>query len=123
MVTSTFVWAALALVAGCGAVLRFLFDGAVTRAVSSSLPLGTMAVNLTGSLALGVIDGAALPHNIAFIFGTGMVGAYTTFSTWMFETQRLAEERQVTRAAQNIYLSLILGVAIGAAGLWIGGLL
>lgn len=121
MVSSLFVWTALALGAGCGAVLRFLLDGAVTRVATSSLPVGTMAVNLTGSLALGIIDGAALPRDVAFIFGTGVVGAYTTFSTWMFETQRLAEERQVTRATQNLYLSAVLGVAIGAAGLWIGG--
>lgn len=50
-----------------------------------------------------------------------MIGAYTTFSTWMFETQRLAEERQVARASQNVLLSILLGVAVGAAGLWIGG--
>lgn len=121
MVTSTWAWVALALGAGCGAVMRFLLDGAVTRATSSSLPLGTMAVNLTGSLALGIIDGAALPRDVAFIFGTGVVGAYTTFSTWIFETQRLAEERQVARAGQNVWLSVALGVATGAAGLWIGG--
>jgi CrcB protein len=121
VVSSAFVWVALALGAGCGAVMRFLVDGAIGRAVASSLPVGTMAVNLTGSLALGVIDGAALPHDVTFVFGAGMVGAYTTFSTWMFETQRLAEERQVTRAIQNLYLSVVLGVAVGAAGLWIGG--
>jgi CrcB protein len=121
VVTTTLVWLSLAVGAGCGAVLRFLLDGAVSRAVSSSLPVGTLAVNLTGSLALGVLDGAALPKDVALVFGTGLVGAYTTFSTWMFETQRLAEERQVGRAAQNLYLSVALGVAVGAVGLWLGG--
>jgi CrcB protein len=121
MVSSVLVWIALALGAGCGAVMRFLLDGAVSRTLPSSLPLGTMVVNLTGSLALGVIDGAATGHDVAFVFGTGMVGAYTTFSTWMFETQRLAEERQVIRAGQNVYLSLLLGVGIAAVGWWIGG--
>lgn len=121
MVSSGLLWVALALGAGCGAVARFLLDAAVSRAVPSSFPHGTLAVNLTGSFALGVINGAALPHGYAFVFGTGVIGAYTTFSTWMFETQRLAEERQVARAAQNLYVSVVLGVAIGAAGLWIGG--
>lgn len=121
MVSSTLVWVELALGAGFGAVLRFLLDGAVSRAVTSSLPVGTLMVNLAGSLALGVIDGAALSHDVAFVVGTGMVGAFTTFSTWMFETQRLGEERQVARAAQNLYLSVVLGVALGWAGLWIGG--
>ena len=121
--TSIVVWVSLAVVAGVGAVMRFLLDGAVTRRMRRAFPVGTMAVNLTGSLALGIIDGAALPKDLALVFGTGMVGAYTTFSTWMFETQRLAEERQVARATQNLYLSLVLGVALGAFGLWIGGLL
>lgn len=121
MVTSTLLWVALALGAGCGAVMRFLLDGAVSRAMPTSLPVGTMAVNLTGCFALGVIDGASVPRDVAFVFGTGVVGAYTTFSTWMFETQRLAEERQTARAFHNILLSVVLGIVLGAAGLWIGG--
>lgn len=119
--SSPFVWVALAVVAGCGTVMRFLLDDAISRAMPVPLPVGTLVVNLTGSLALGVIDGAGLPPDVAFVFGSGMVGAYTTFSTWMFETQRLAEERQVSRATQNLYVSLVLGMAVGAAGLWIGG--
>lgn len=120
---SILLWIALSIGAGCGAVMRFLLDGAVSRAVSSSLPVGTMSVNLSGCLVLGLIDGAAVPHDVAFVFGTGLVGAYTTFSTWMFETQRLAEERQTARAAQNLSMSVALGAAVGALGLWIGGAL
>jgi CrcB protein len=119
--TSPLLWVALGVGAGCGAVLRFLVDAAVTRGLSTSLPVGTLAVNLTGCLALGVIDGAAFPQDVGFVLGTGVVGAYTTFSTWMFETQRLAEERQLVQAYQNVVVSLLLGIGVGAAGLWLGG--
>lgn len=121
MVISALMWVALGLGAGCGAVMRFVLDGAVSRALPRSLPIGTMVVNLTGCFALGVIDGASVSRDVALVFGTGVVGAYTTFSTWMFETHRLAEERQSLRATQNVLLSVLLGIAVGAVGLWIGG--
>ncbi|MGI8524544.1 MAG: fluoride efflux transporter CrcB [Nocardioides sp.] len=121
--STVLAWGALALCGGCGAVLRFVLDGAVTRRFTSTLPMGTMVVNATGALVLGVLNAAALPEHLALVFGTGLIGAYTTFSTWMFETQRLVEERQNVRAAQNIVLSLALGLAAGALGLWIGGYL
>ncbi len=123
MVSTLLLWTALGVVAGFGAVFRFLVDGAVTRRISTSFPVGTLAVNLSGCLALGLIDGAALPKHVALVVGTGLIGAYTTFSTWIFETQRLTEERQGARAAQNLYVSVVLGTAAGALGLWIGGML
>jgi fluoride exporter len=115
------LWGAFSLSAGFGAMFRFLLDGVVSRRLPGSFPLGTMAVNLTGALALGVLDGSAASRHLVFVCGTGLLGAYTTFSTWMFETQRLTEERQATRAAQNVVVSMALGVAAAALGLWIGG--
>ncbi|MFZ4373836.1 MAG: CrcB family protein, partial [Mycobacterium sp.] len=50
-------------------------------------------------------------------------GAYTTFSTWMLETQRLTEERRIWPAAANIVVSVILGLAAAAAGQWVASLL
>jgi CrcB protein len=114
------LWGAFSLSAGCGALLRFLLDGAVSRRLSDSFPLGTMVVNLTGALGLGVLDGSAASSHLVFVCGTGLVGAYTTFSTWMFETQRLTEERQAIRATQNIVVSVVAGVAVAALGLWTG---
>jgi CrcB protein len=55
--------------------------------------------------------------------GTAFLGAYTTFSTWMLETQRLTEERQIWPAAANIVVSVILGLTAAAAGQWVAGLL
>jgi len=121
VVANVVLWGAFSVSAGCGAMFRFLLDGIVSRRLPSSLPLGTMVVNVTGAFALGVLDGSAAPTHVVFVCGTGLIGAYTTFSTWMFETQRLTEERQVKGAAQNVIVSLTVGVAVAALGLWIGG--
>jgi CrcB protein len=121
VVATLVLWGAFSVSAGCGAVFRFLLDGVVSRRLPGSLPLGTMVVNVTGAFALGVVEGSAAPTHVVFVCGTGLIGAYTTFSTWMFETQRLTEERQGRRATQNIVVSVTLGVAFAALGLWIGG--
>lgn len=123
MVADVVLWGAFSVSAGVGALFRFLLDGIVSRRVPTSLPLGTMAVNVTGAFALGVLDGSAAPTHVVFVCGTGLIGAYTTFSTWMFETQRLTEERQASSAAQNVIVSLIAGIAAAALGLWVGGTL
>jgi CrcB protein len=120
--TDVVVWAGVLLVGGVGAVLRFLLDGAVSKRFPGRFPLGTYVVNLSGAFVLGLVDGVVLPHDAALLVGTGLIGSYTTFSTWMFETQRLGEERQGQSAVANLGLSLAGGLALGACGLWIGGL-
>ncbi len=121
MVARLVLWGAFSVCAGCGATLRFLLDGVVSRRLPGSFPAGTMAVNLTGAFGLGVLDGSGASTHLVLVCGTGLIGAYTTFSTWMFETQRLAEERQATGATRNIVVSMIVGVAVAALGIWIGG--
>lgn len=115
------VWAGLMVCGGVGAVLRFLVDGLVSRRSSRSLPYGTLVVNLSGAVVLGLLDGLLLPTDAALLVGTGIIGSYTTFSTWMFETQRLVEERQLMRAWANVLVSVIAGIAAATFGLWIGG--
>jgi CrcB protein len=116
------VWVALLVCGGIGAVARFLVDGAVSRRVSGAFPVGTLVVNLSGCFVLGLLDGLILPTSAALIFGTGAIGSYTTFSTWMFETQRLGEERQASPAVWNLAGSVLAGSMIAAAGLWLGGM-
>lgn len=116
------VWVAVFLIGGVGAVLRLLVDAWVSGLSSWRLPFGTLVINLSGAFILGFLDGVALPKHEALIFGTGLIGAYTTFSTWMFETQRLSEERQLMRAFTNLWVSMVAGVGLGALGLWLGGL-
>lgn len=115
------IWAGVMAIGGCGAVLRFLVDSTVSRRTGRGFPFGTLAVNVSGAVALGLITGLGLGHNATLLAGTAAVGAYTTFSTWMFETQRLGEERRLTTAAVNLALSLGAGLAAAALGHWIGG--
>ncbi len=114
------VWAGVVLIGGAGSVARFLADGLVSAAAGRDFPFGTMAVNISGAVILGLLTGLALGHNQALLAGTAAVGSYTTFSTWMLETQRLAEERQHRKAIANVAVSLVLGVAAAALGRLIG---
>ena len=88
------VWAGVVLIGGCGSVLRFAVDGVVGARLGRAFPFGTLVVNVSGAMILGGLTGLALPEDGALLAGTAAVGSYTTFSTWMFETQRLTEERQ-----------------------------
>jgi CrcB protein len=117
---STLLWSAVLLVGGAGSVLRFLIDRAVASRVARSFPLGTLTVNLTGAAALGLISGLALPPDASLLAGTAAVGSYTTFSTWMLESYRLSEERQVWLAAANIVVSIAFGITAAVGGQLIG---
>lgn len=115
------------IVAGAlGAVLRYLVDRTVQRRMATDFPLGIMVVNLTGSFALGLLTGAATHHVVSTpwlaVAGTGFVGAYTTFSTFTFDTVRLAENDQVGFSVLNVAVSLALGIGAAAAGLAVGSL-
>jgi CrcB protein len=114
------VWVGVVLIGGAGSVVRFLADGLVASAAGRDYPVGTLAVNVSGAMILGLITGLALGHDQALLAGTAAVGSYTTFSTWMLETQRLAEDRQHGKAAANVAASLVLGVAAAALGRLIG---
>jgi CrcB protein len=114
------VWVGAFFVGGAGSVLRFAVDGAVTSRLGRDFPYGTLVINISGAVLLGLITGLALSDDGALLAGTAAVGSYTTFSTWMFETERLTEERQIGGAGMNIVVSIVLGVAAAALGKAIG---
>ncbi len=116
------MWGGVALLGGAGALARFALDGAVgSRAGrASGFPLGTLAVNVSGALLLGVLSGAALTGDALVLAGTATLGSYTTFSTWMLESQRLAEDADTRGALLNVLLSLAAGLAAAALGHTIG---
>jgi CrcB protein len=107
------------LIGGIGSVLRFLVDRTVAGRMARTFPYGTLTVNITGAALLGFLGGLALSKDAALLTGTAFVGAYTTFSTWMLETQRLSQERQMRSAFANIAVSVALGLAAALLGQWI----
>jgi CrcB protein len=115
------MWGALALVGGAGSVLRFVVDRVVQRRTAGAFPFGTLAVNGAGALILGVLTGLALNRDAALLAGTAAVGSFTTFSTWLLETQRVAEERQLPVAFANVVVSLAVGLLAAALGIVVGG--
>jgi CrcB protein len=113
-------WAGVAMVGGIGALARFGLTLLVADRFHPHLPVGTLAVNVSGSFLLGLLAGAAVEGDARLIFGAGLVGAYTTFSTWMVETQRIEEAGRRRIAVTNIVLSIVLGLAAAALGHAIG---
>ncbi len=115
------MWISVALLGGGGALARFMLDGTIgARVARGGFPLGTFAVNASGALLLGVLSGAALTGDALVLAGTATLGSYTTFSTWMLESQRMAEDAELTGAALNLLLSLAVGVGAAALGHAIG---
>ena len=103
-----------------GAPVRYVVDLMVQSRHDSVLPWGTFVVNAAGSLVLGATAGgvaaAGGPDWVLTLVGTGFCGALTTFSTFSFETVRLAEEGALRAAAINVAGSVVVGAAACAAG-------
>jgi fluoride exporter len=111
----------LGLLGGVGALARFALDGAVARRIGREFPYGTMAVNLLGAFALGVLVGVAPSPGAYRLAGTGLIGAFTTFSTWALESHRLGEDGEFSLGILNFVVSLIVGIAAAWAGRHVGG--
>jgi CrcB protein len=109
-------WVGVGVLGGAGALARFGLTLLIADRLHPHLPLGTLAVNVSGSFLLGLMAGAAVEGDARLILGAGALGAYTTFSTWMVETQRIEEAGKRRIAVTNIVLSVILGLGAAALG-------
>jgi CrcB protein len=107
----------VALGAAVGAPLRYLTDRAVQARHETAFPWGTFTVNVVGSFLLGFL--AALPANAALtaLLGTGFCGALTTYSTFSYETLRLAQGSTKFSALANVVASVLAGLGAAACGL------
>jgi CrcB protein len=109
---------------GLGAVARFMLEGIITASVRGLVPIGTMTVNVSGSLVLGLLTGlvlaSALPPSWSVVGGTGFLGGYTTFSTASSETVRLIQAGHTKAAIMSGIGTAVVGLAAAALGLVIG---
>jgi len=117
------LWLGVAVIGGTCSILRFVVDGRVSAQAGRAFPYGTMVVNLSGAVLLGFITGLAPSSDVSLLAGTAAVGSYTTFSTWMFESQRLGEDRQLCSALAKLGVSLGAGLIAAAVGWALGGAL
>ena len=112
---------AVALAGALGAPARYLVERGISSRTGRRFPFGTLVVNVTGSLALGFITGLALYHGLAStpraVVGTGFIGAYTTFSTYAYETIDVAERSSSRLATTYAVASIVAGVAAATLGL------
>ena len=116
-------WVAVGLLGGVAAAARFLIDSVVTGRAGHPFPLGILAVNVCGALVLGFVAGAALEGQALVVVAGGGIGSFTTFSTWMLDSHRLADAGHAHLVWLNLALSLIAGFAAVALGHWLGSAL
>jgi CrcB protein len=120
------VVAGIAIAGALGAPVRYLLDGFLQDRSSGVFPWGTLVVNVTGSFLLGVLSGLALYHAFPstprLVLGTGFCGAYTTFSTFTYETVRLVEDGAVGAALRNTITSALVPALAAGAGLALAAL-
>ena len=112
----------VAVAGGLGAGLRYVVDRRLTPARGSRFPTGILVVNVSGSLALGLVTGlgTVVAPEVSLAIGLGLLGGYTTFSTVSVETVLLAERRRWRDAALNLFGTLALAVAGAGLGLAVG---
>ncbi|MFF3263097.1 MULTISPECIES: fluoride efflux transporter CrcB [unclassified Streptomyces] len=107
-------WLLVIAGAAVGAPLRYLTDRAVQSRHDTVFPWGTFTVNVTGCLVLGLLTGAvtagAASSHVQLLLGTGLCGALTTYSTFSYETLRLAEDGARFYAAANVVASVVAGL-------------
>jgi CrcB protein len=111
----------VSIAAALGSAGRYALDSTIQRRHTSGLPWGTFAINVSGSFVLGLVVGLGFHHGLGAhtvsVLGVGLLGGYTTWSTFTWETFALAEDGRLAAAAKNVLGSLAIGLAAAGAGL------
>jgi fluoride exporter len=119
--TDALTWIGIGAFGALGAYARFWVGGVVTARRPGPFPLGTFVVNLSGGFALGLLVGLSVTGPALLVLGTGLLGGYTTFSTWMVEAERLGEDGEWTLLWLYLFGSMLAGTAATGAGWLLGG--
>lgn len=106
--------------AAVGAPSRYLLDRWVQARHDTGLPLGTLLINLAGSALLGLLLGLGVHAGALAVAGTGFCGAFTTYSTFSYETLQLARRGQLSRATAYVAASVVGGLALAGIGVVLG---
>jgi CrcB protein len=120
---SPLVWLGVGVLGGVGALVRFLLDGFVAERARGGFPWGTFTVNVSGALLLGLLVGLALRGSALVLAGAATLGSFTTFSTWMLETDRSVERGRVLVAVLNVVVTVSVGAGAAELGRLLGGAL
>jgi fluoride exporter len=118
---SVWVWIGVGILGSLGALARLLLESLISSRVLMAFPLGTVAVNVTGAFILGLLVGEALSGDAMVLAGSGAIGSYTTFSTWMLETHNLKDRGLHTTAALNVVVSVVFGLGAVTLGRLLAG--
>ncbi|MHA7304568.1 fluoride efflux transporter CrcB [Arthrobacter sp. TMN-49] len=121
------VFLAIAVAGGVGAAARFAVDGFIGHKLRTAFPWATFIINVSGSLALGLLAALAAGVLVApvwsLILGAGFLGGYTTFSAASYETLRLLQDRRYLASLANAMGTLVFSVGAAALGYWLGTLI
>lgn len=116
---SAVAWVAVGLFGGGAAGARFLLDSEVSDRAGGSFPIGILAVNLLGAFSLGLLAGSGIEGQGLVILGGGLIGSFSTFSTWMLDTHRLGSSSLPHLAWANLGISQLAGFLAFVLGHWV----
>ncbi len=109
----------VALGGALGAVARFLVASGFARRLGTGWPWGTLFINLSGCFLIAVLAARLTSPNLRYLLPVGFVGAYTTFSTYEYETMRLLQVGQPAGALAYVVASNVLGYGAVLLGNWV----
>lgn len=116
-------WIAVGLLGGAAAAARFALDAEIAARANGEFPLGIFVVNVGGAFVLGLVAGAGLHGEALIVVAGGVLGSFTTFSTWVLDSHRLAAAGRDRLAWLNVGLSVVAGLAAVTLGHWLGAAL